>query len=253
MKATGKNRFPSLLLILLLALPGTLPAEERPGAVQRSEPRQVFEELLTPYRDLNDYTVKIRAEIDIPAIRVPTFTATLYFKKPDRFHVETRRFAPIPRNSGVFNPFLFDPEKNHLTYLRIENLGGTPADIYRVEPIDGKTPVRYYTVWVGGTPPRILQVESLSLQGTKALVKISHQTVAQGGEKWLLPEKSHVHLTFPEGAKNPDSLITNDKPVSGGLRKLDDMSGEGDITITYTDWRVNTGLDDGIFKDDKNR
>jgi len=57
MKATGKNRFPSLLLILLLALPGTLPAEERPGAAQRPEPRRVFEELLTPYRNLNDYTV----------------------------------------------------------------------------------------------------------------------------------------------------------------------------------------------------
>ncbi len=253
MQTTGKNRFPSLLLILSLVLPGMLSAQERPGAAQRPEPRQVFDELLKPYRNLNDYTVKIRAEINIPAIRVPEFTATLYFKKPDRFHVETRRFAPIPRNSGIFNPFQFDPEKNLLTYLRTENSGGTPADIYRVEPIDGKTPVRYYTVWVGGTPAQILQVESLSFQGTKALVKIGYQTMAQGDEKWLLPEKVHVHLTYPEGAKNPDSLITNDKPVSGGLRKLDEMSGEGDISIVYADWRVNTGLDDLLFKDDKNR
>ena len=96
-------------------------------------------------------------------------------------------------------------------------------------------------------------MESLSFQGTKALVKINHQTVAQGDEKWLLPEKVHVHLTYPEGAKNPDYLITNDKPVSGGLRKLDEMSGEGDIYIVYADWRVNTGLDDRLLKDDKNR
>ena len=137
--------------------------------------------------------------------------------------------------------------------LRTENSGSTPAGIYRADPIDGKTAVRYYTVWVGGTPAQTLQVESLSFQGTKALVKISYQTVAQGDEKWLLPEKVHVHLTYPEGAKNPDSLITNDKPVSGGLRKLDEMSGEGDITITYTDWQVNTGLDDSLFKHDKNR
>jgi len=253
MNASGKDRLSSLLLILLLALPGTLRAEERPGAAQRPEPRQVFEELLKPYQNLNDYTVKIRAEIDIPAIRVPNFTAILYFKKPDRFHVETRRFAPIPRNSGVFNPFLFDPEKNLLSYLRSENLGGTPADVYRVEPIDGKTPVRYYTVWVGGAPAQILQAESLSFQGTKAQVKISHQTVAQGGEKWLLPEKARIHLTFPEGAKSPDSLIAKDSPVSGGMRRLDEMSGEGDITITYTDWRVNTGLDDGMFKNGNNK
>jgi hypothetical protein len=183
---------------------------------------------------------------------VPNFTATLYFKKPDRFHVETRRFAPIPRNSGVFNPFLFDPEKNLLTYQRTENIGGTPADIYRVEPLGGKTPVRYYTVWVGGNPAQILQVESLSFQGTKALVKISYQTLAKGDEKWLLPEKVHVHLTYAEGAKSTDSLITRDNPVSGGMPRLDEMSGEGDIYIAYADWRINTGLDDRIFKDDKN-
>jgi hypothetical protein len=253
MKASSQDRLSSFLLILLLALPGTLPAEERLGAAQRPEPRQVFAEILTPYRNLNDYTVKIQAEIDIPTIRVPNFSATLYFKKPDRFHVETRRFAPIPRNSGVFNPFLFDPGKNLLTYLRTENLGGTPADIYRVEPIDGKTPVRYYTVWVGGPPAQILQVESVSFQGTKALVKISLQTVAQGDEKWLLPGKTHIHLAFPEGARNPDSLIARDSPVAGGMRRLDEMTGEGDITITYTDWRVNTGLDDGIFKDGNDR
>ena len=239
--------------MLLLIFPATLYAEERPGDAQRPEPRQVFDEILKPYRNLNDYTVKIQAEISIPTIRVPNFTATLYFKKPDRVHVETRRFAPIPRNSGVFNPLQFDPEKNLLTYLRTENSDGTMSNVYRVEPIDGQTPVRYYTVWVGETPAQILQIESLSFQGTKALVKIDYQTVAQGDGKWLLPEKIRVHLTYPEGAKNPDSLITNDKPVSGGLRKLDEMSGEGDIYIVYTDWRVNTGVDDLLFKDDKNR
>jgi hypothetical protein len=253
MKISGNDRLSSLLLILFLVLPGMLPAQERPGRVPRPEPRQVFDRLLTPYRNLNDYTVTIRTEIDIPTIRVPNFTATLYFKKPDRFHVETRRFAPIPRTSGVFNPFLFDPEKNLLTYLRTENLEGTPADLYRVEPIAGKTPIRYYNVWVGGTPPRILQVESLSLQGTKALVKISFQTVAQGEEKWLLPEKSYVHLTFPEGAKSSDSPITKDNPISSGMRGLDEMSGEGDISIAYTDWRVNTGLDERLFTDGNDR
>ena len=55
---------------------------------------------------------KIQGKINMPTIRVPDFAATLYFKKPDRFHIETKRFAPIPRNSGVFNPFQFDPEKN---------------------------------------------------------------------------------------------------------------------------------------------
>ena len=49
--------------------------------------------------------------------------------------------------------------------------------------------------------------------------------------------------------QNPDSLFTTkDNPFSGGMRRLDEISGEGDILITYGDWLVNTGLDDRLFK-----
>ncbi len=234
-----------IILVILLFSPATAP-----GATPGPDPRQVFAELVKPYRNLNDYTVKIHAKVSLPTIRVPDFTATLYFKKPDRFHIETRSFAPIPRNSGVFNPPQFDPEKNRITYQRTENLDGARTDLYRVEPLDAKSQIRYFNVWVGGIPGRILQMENLSFRGTKALVKLSYGIVTQGDEKWLLPEKVHVHLTFPEGVQNLDasSLIAKDNPVSGGMGRLDEISGEGDIRIAYSDWLVNTGLDDRLFK-----
>ena len=240
----------SKIMLLTILFPPAAPAQGTPGATPGPDPRQVFAELVKPYRNLNDYTVKIHAKVSLPTIRVPDFTATLYFKKPDRFHIETKSFAPIPRNSGVFNPSQFDPEKNQITYQRAENLDGTRADLYRVEPLDAKTQVRYYNVWVGGTPARILQVENLSFRGTKTLVKLSYATVAQGAEKWLLPENVHVHLTFPEGVQNPEasSFTTRDNPVSGGMGRLDEISGEGDIHIAYGDWLVNTGLDESLFK-----
>lgn len=234
---------------MILLFPPATAAQGAPGALPGPDPRQIFTELVKPYRNLNDYTVKIHAKVNLPTIRVPDFTATLYFKKPDRFHIETRSFAPIPRNSGLFNPFQFDPEKNRITYQRAEKLDGARADLYRVEPLDTKSQIRYYDVWVGGSPARILQAESLSFRGTKGLVKLSYGTVVQGTEQWLLSEKVHIHLTFPEGVKNPDafSFTTKDNPVSGGMGRLDEISGEGDIQITYTDWRVNTGLDENLF------
>jgi hypothetical protein len=239
-----------IILVILLFSPAAAPAQGAPGTTPGPDPRQVFAELVKPYRNLNDYTVKIHAKVSLPTIRVPDFTATLYFKKPDRFHIETKSFAPIPRNSGVFNPSQFDPEKTRITYQRAENLDGARADLYRVEPLDAKSQVRYYNVWVGGIPARILQVENLSFRGTKGLVKLSYGTVVQGAEKWLLPENVHIHLTFPEGVQNPDasSFTTRDNPVSGGMGRLDEISGEGDIHIAYSDWLVNTGLDESLFK-----
>lgn len=242
-----------LILILLLFAPMPASAQERPGTAPRPDPRKVFTELIKPYRSLSDYTVKIHAKVNMPAIRVPDFTAVLYFKKPDRIHIETKSFAPLPRNNGIFNPFQFDPEKNRITYERTDHLNDTQVDVFKVEPLETKTLVRYYHVWVGGNPGRIQQVESLSVKGTKGLVKLTYRSVEQGPEKWLLPENVHIHLTFPEGMQNLDtsSPITRDNPVSSGMRSLDEVSGEGDIHLSYSEWQVNIGIDDRLFKGDK--
>ncbi|MHB8092473.1 MAG: hypothetical protein ACYDH8_12895 [Syntrophales bacterium] len=253
MKFPTLNKVLTFCLFFLLIAPAQAATQEKPGAKQGPDPRHVFTELVKPYRDLNDYTVRIHAKVNMPTIRIPDFSATLYFKKPDKFHIETRSFAPIPRDSGVFNPFQFDPAKNLITYERTENLNGSTMDVFRVEPLETKALIRYYHVWVGGNPLRIRQMESLSVKGTKGQVKLTYRTVEQGLEKWPLPEKVHIHLTFPEEMRNADAAFfsTSDNPVSSGMRRLDDVSGEGDIDISYSEWRINAGLDDSLFQKDK--
>jgi outer membrane lipoprotein-sorting protein len=237
------------VLALLLAAPPAAWTQPKP------DPQAVFAELIKPYRDLDDYIVTLKAKIMMPTMRVPDFSATLYFKKPDRFHIETRSFAPLPRNSAVFNPLLFDPAKNRIAYLRTEELGGVRTDVYRVEPRDAKSRVRNYQVWVGGAPGRILQVESLAVQGTKALVTLSYQKVVQRTESWIMPETVRIHITFPEAPAPAEgsSFNTRDNPISGGMRRLDEMTGEGDIVVAYSNWQINTRMDDRVFKNDGNR
>ena len=252
MKSPIQNRLWMFGLSLLLLAPTQALTQEKSGAKQAPDPRQVFTELLKPYRDLNDYTVRIHAKVNMPTIRIPDFSAILYFKKPDKFHIETKSFAPIPRDSGVFNPFQFDPGKNLITYERTENLNGSAVDVFKAEPLKAKSLIRYSHVWVGENPRRILQVESLSVKGTKGQVRLAYRTVEQGPEKWQLPEKIHVHLTFPEWMHNTGGALfnTTDNPFSSGMRRLDDMSGEGDIDILYSKWRINAGLDDRLFQRD---
>jgi hypothetical protein len=114
--------------------------------------------------------------------------------------------------------------------------------------------VRHFQVWVGGSPLRILQVENLSVRGTRAVVTLSYRSVATGADAWLLPEKVHIRLSFPEGARPPEGAFgTQDSPLAGGMRRLDEMNGEGDIDIFYGDWQVNTGLADALFDRQKGR
>lgn len=235
-------------LILFISVP--VPAGERPEAKNEPGPLQVFNAIMKPYQGLYDYTVKIQVKVMMPGFRIPDFSADLYFKKPDKLHIETKSFAPIPRNSGFFDPFQFDPEKNRITIKQTVNLDGMQAELYRVDPGESETRVRFYNVWVGGTPRRILQVENHSFKGTIALVKLTYKNIEQGTENWMMPEKVHIHLTFPDGMQNLEnsSFLIKDNPVSAGRIKPDAIQGEGDIYISYSNWRINTGLDDSFFQ-----
>jgi hypothetical protein len=225
-------------------------ARDNPEVKQDPGSVQVFEAIIRPYRDMNDYTVKIQVKVMIPGFRIPDFTADLYFKKPDKFHIETKSFAPIPRNSGFFDPLQFDPGKNRITFKQTVNLEGMQANLYRVEPGESETRVRFYNLWIGGNPRRILQVENHSFKGTTALVKLSYINVERSSEIILMPEKAHIHLIFPEGMQSNDnsSFLIKDNPVSAGRLKPDNLQGEGDIYISYSNWQINKGLDDSLFQ-----
>ncbi len=219
------------------------------SAAAGPDPVKIFTEVLEPYGAIRDYTVRVEAKVRIPDFRVPDFAASVYFKRPDRFHLETKNFAPLPRGTALFDPFRFRPEKNRLSWLAVEPLEGVPADLFRVEPLDEKGKIRSYQVWIGGNPKRILQVESLSVQGVKARARIRYALVRQGSDGLWLPERVDVKMTFPERGVRPQEnlLYGPDSPVSRGMARLEDFPSEGAVEISYSGWAWNLGLDDSLF------
>lgn len=244
-KAVSRALIPSLL-ILFTSL--SLAVAEQPPPYKK-DPGRLFSELMHPYRNMVDYTVAVDARVSMKLMKVPDFKATLYFKRPDKFHIETRSFAPLPRNSGNFNPFLFDPQKNRIAHERSEELAGIKTEVFRVEPLQGETRVRFYYVWVDVRQKRVLQVESHTLKGNRVLVKPSYRLVPLGGELLPVPDKVHVHMTLHADARNLDSSLNSsrDNPFSRGMASPEEMPWEGDVYISYGDWKINTGLDDKLF------
>ena len=246
---TGKHRAIALLAALFLSAALQAAWAGPADAAAGPDPVKVFAEVLKPYSVIRDYTVRVEAKVRIPDFRVPDFAATVYFKRPDRFHLETKNFAPMPRGAALFDPFRFRPEKNRLSWLAAEPLEGEPADLFRVEPLDEKEKIRSYQVWIGGNPKRILQVESLSVQGVKARARIRYALVRQGNDALWLPERVAVKMTFPERGVRPQEnlLYGPDSPVSRGMARLEDFPSEGAVEISYSGWAWNLGLDDSLF------
>ena len=244
-----RHRAISLVASIVLAAASPAAWAGTAAAAAGPDPVKIFTEVLEPYGAIRDYTVRVEAKVRIPDFRVPDFAATVYFKRPDRFHLETKNFAPLPRGTALFDPFRFRPEKNRLSWLAMDPLEGVPADLFRVEPLDEKGKIRSYQVWIGGNPKRILQVESMSVQGVKARARIRYALIRQGSEGLWLPERVDVKMTFPERGVRPQEnlLYGSDSPVSRGMARLEDLPSEGAVEISYSGWAWNRGLDDSLF------
>ena len=56
------------------------------------------------FAGLDDYTVEMHAELDMPNVQIPPMDVIVYFKQPDKLHVKSEGFAMIPKQGVLLNP-----------------------------------------------------------------------------------------------------------------------------------------------------
>ena len=96
----------NLVLIIVLFLwgnAGALLANPQTGLSAEA----VLSHVREPFESIHDYTVKIYAEISMPGMDIPPMDVKVYFKKPDRIHLESDGFAILPREGLFLNPETF--------------------------------------------------------------------------------------------------------------------------------------------------
>ena len=68
----------------------------RPGEPSGAD---ILRHVETQVAGVKDYTVTLDVVADIERLKVPPMHATLYFKQPDKVHIESKNFAMLPRES----------------------------------------------------------------------------------------------------------------------------------------------------------
>jgi outer membrane lipoprotein-sorting protein len=223
-----------LSLCLLLA-PGL------PHAQGRQEACRILQALERKYAGLKDYTVAMRIHFDIETFRAPDLEARLYYKKPDRITIESKRVVFFPRDAGYFNPAQFRQEDYTCLPLGNVTYDKRKAVQIRLIPkkIIGQTQEMVLTIDPGEL---LVRQETVTQAGGKVITaEITYATFA-GFE---LPAVIRLHLDLPAvepGVAQGYGVIPNN---------AEEKRIQGTIAITYADYQVNTGLPDGLFEKNK--
>jgi hypothetical protein len=194
---------------------------------------------------VNDLTTTIDVDIQMERLQIPKMHATMYFKKPDKIHFASQAFLFVPKEGVVWNPSILK-ERYTPASCQIDTIDNNVHYKILLVAKDASVHLQRLTAWINAENWAIRKIESLPYEG-RTLVLNFFSILVQ--EKFWLPSKTVANFTSVGGSPGGNELIEMKKqaldiPQGPSLRN-------GMLTIVYSDYKVNSGIDDSVFEEKK--
>lgn len=206
---------------------------------QSKDPGALLNAVRSKYMTVRDYTVDAKVVVDVWFLKIPDKTAKIYYKAPDKIHVETKGFALLPRKAAGFNPGTFIGNNFTALYMKSEKWGTAVIDVVKTVPNDANSDVILSTFWIDAQKKEIRKLEINSRSGGTFQVELEYNKLP-----FDLPAK--IQVEFDVSQTDMPKSFTGE-PVKKDKAAAKKAENKGKVTITYSNYRVNKGLDDKIF------
>lgn len=206
-----------------------------PAVAQGVAGEDILRRVEDTFRSVKDYTVTVDITVDLERLNVPPMHVTMYFKQPDKVHFSSTGFALLPKESIGFTTSRLLAKFNVERVEERKDSAGLRYDLTLKPKVD-KTGLRRLVLTVNPEHwiPERLAAPQFDGRTMEALFR--HENV---GEYWL-PVAIDVCFTAPGREEH-------EPEIPGHARSS--VQRNGRIAIRFSDYHVNTGLDDAIFEE----
>lgn len=200
------------------------------------------DELLNQIKDklnkVNDYSVDVEVSINMDFIKMPKSKAQLFFKKPDKIKFNSTGFAILPKAGVDFNP-----QKILEFDLTSAIIGDTLIDsetlkIVQIDPKGDSLKFKSAIMFIDDSKTLIKQINLIADYGAKIETSFKYN----GETDFALPSEIKINIDISEIDENEEKKNKRSKMPNNF---------KGDIIIKYSNYKVNLGIDDSIFEDEK--
>ncbi len=199
------------------------------------------------YDLVNDYTATGKMKTNVVFIKAPVATVKVYYKRPDKLKIKNESGVSfIPKGSVNVN-------MNNVLALKDfeavdggkEKVGGVECKVVKIFPLNDEDNISRATLYIDDKQMLVMRsVISTKENGTYELVMSYKKYISYG-----LPDK--VQLTFnTKDYKLPKGITVDYDNGTGKTpsEKDKDKEKKGKVEITYTDYSINKGVADTVFK-----
>ncbi len=214
------------------------------GFSQSKDPNEIIDAVITNFNKVNDYKVDVNIKVDVEFIKVPETKAKIYFKQPDKVHLEADGFAMLPKNGMEFSPSSLIKKDYTAIYEQDVDLNGYKTSIVKVIPIGDQGEVILSTYWIDQSKKLIRKVESTTKTNGTFTIEFTYD------DKIKYPLPSKIVFSFNMDKLNLPATITGEtsNQKSDKKNKNSDLRTKGNVIVSYSNYVVNKGILDEIFE-----
>ena len=77
------------------------------GFSQQKNPETILDDVKKEFEKIEDYQVDVKIKVDVEFLKMPEREATIFYKKPDKFHIDSENFALLPKSGLNSSPLGF--------------------------------------------------------------------------------------------------------------------------------------------------
>jgi outer membrane lipoprotein-sorting protein len=176
---------------------------------------------------VRDYTATVTVSIEAPNLQIPARTIKVYYKQPDKLHVESQGLVIIPRDALLMGNLASHLEDNtQASLVGTGTLNGRPVTCVKLTPLDAGPGTGRILLWIDTDRFLLVKTEVWDVAAKVMTITFTH-TLAQ--ERYWMPRSIVCDLS---------------------ARMLDSAGETARATVTFANYRINTGLSDDIFEDE---
>jgi len=207
-------------------------------------PEELLNKIKTKLEQVNDYTAKGKLKTNVVFIKAPIASVKVYYKKPDKMKIVNEKgISFIPKGSVNINlaKFLTGAGKFEIVDAGKDATSG--FRILKLLPSDENSDIVLSTLYIDEKNELVRKAKNTTRDNGTYELELSYNKYASYG----LPDK--VIFSFNTKDYKLPKGVTFDYD-DGSEKKADDpmKNKKGKVEITYTEYLINKGVDDAIFK-----
>jgi outer membrane lipoprotein-sorting protein len=214
---------------------------------QSKDPDEILKSVVKNFDRVKDYVVDVNIKVDVQSIKVPETTAKVYFKQPDKVHLESEGFAMLPKDGIQFSPSALLKKDYTALYEKDVDLNGVKTSIVKIIPSGDQSEIILSTLWIDQNKKHIRKVESTTKSNGTFTIDFTYD------DKIKYPLPNQIVFYFNLDKMNLPTTNTRESNKDNFKRRQDfESTTKGKVIIKYSNYVVNKGVDDSKFEEKKN-